>query len=58
MTAAGLPFQDEAVAGDPYHNIPLNENLLQPVIDLPIPDEAKKAEHGKLFKAYPGSGGS
>ncbi|MCY2994682.1 MAG: N-6 DNA methylase [Planctomycetota bacterium] len=25
---------------DPYHDIPLNENLPQPVIDLPIPGEA------------------
>lgn len=34
---------------DPYHDIPLNENLPQPVIDLPIPEETKKAEQGKLF---------
>ena len=33
---------------DPYHDIPLNENLPQPVIDLPMP-EAKKGEQGKLF---------
>jgi len=34
---------------DPYHDIPLNENLPQPVIDLPIPEETKKDEQGKLF---------
>jgi len=27
---------------DPYWDIPLNENLPQPVIDLPIPGEAKE----------------
>jgi len=34
---------------DPYHDIPLNENLPKPVIDLPIPDETKKDEQDKLF---------
>ena len=34
---------------DPYHDIPLNENLAQPVIDLPIPEEAKKEDQGRLF---------
>jgi hypothetical protein len=33
---------------DPYHDIPLNENHPQPVIDLPIPREAKKSAQGKL----------
>ena len=28
---------------DPYWDIPLNENLPEPVIDLPIPDEARAA---------------
>ena len=34
---------------DPYHDIPLNENLPRPVIDLPIPEETKKDKQGKLF---------
>ena len=33
---------------DPYHDIPLNENLPQPVIDLPIPEESK-GEQKRLF---------
>jgi hypothetical protein len=31
---------------DPYWDIPLNENLPQPVIDLPIPGEAKEEDDG------------
>jgi hypothetical protein len=31
---------------DPYWDIPLNENLPQPVIDLPIPGAAKKDDGG------------
>jgi hypothetical protein len=38
---------------DPYWNLPLNENLPQPVIDLPIPaaapGEALRARTGQLF---------
>jgi hypothetical protein len=34
---------------DPYHDIPLDENLPQPVIDLPIPEETRESEQGKLF---------
>ncbi len=34
---------------DPYHDIPLNENLPEPVIDLPIPEDTKKEEQSKLF---------
>ena len=33
---------------DPYHDIPLNENLPQPVIDLPIPSEAKEIDGGEF----------
>lgn len=34
---------------DPYWDIPLNENLPQPVIDLPIPDEdAQQSETGEF----------
>jgi hypothetical protein len=32
---------------DPYWDIPLNENLPQPVIDLPIPGEAKEEHDGE-----------
>jgi len=32
---------------DPYWDIPLNENLPQPVIDLPIPGEDMEADDGK-----------
>jgi hypothetical protein len=32
---------------DPYWDIPLNENLPQPVIDLPIPGEAKEEDDGE-----------
>lgn len=32
---------------DPYWDIPLNENLPQPVIDLPIPAEAEQAATGR-----------
>ncbi len=52
---------------DPYWDIPLNENLPQPVIDLPIPqpitlkEDAPAYRHGELFdfqttSAPPGSG--
>ena len=34
---------------DPYWDIPLNENLPQPVIDLPIPEKPDKGAQGKLF---------
>jgi len=34
---------------DPYWDIPLNENLPKPVIDLPIPDEPHVEETGSLF---------
>jgi hypothetical protein len=30
-------------------HISLNENLPQPVIDVPIPEDTKKGEQGKLF---------
>jgi hypothetical protein len=33
---------------DPYWDIPLNENLPQPVIDLPIPGEAKEGDDGQF----------
>lgn len=33
---------------DPYNDIPLNENLPEPVIDLPIPEQLKDEEE-KLF---------
>ena len=33
---------------DPYWDIPLNENLPQPVIDLPILGEAKQDDDGKF----------
>ena len=33
---------------DPYWDIPLNENLPQPVIDLPIPGEAKEGDDGEF----------
>jgi hypothetical protein len=33
---------------DPYWDIPLNENLPQPVIDLLIPSEAKEDDDGKF----------
>ncbi len=33
---------------DPYWDIPLNENLPQPVIDLPIPGEAKGNDGGEF----------
>jgi hypothetical protein len=33
---------------DPYWDIPLNENLPQPVIDLPIPGEAKGGADGEF----------
>jgi hypothetical protein len=33
---------------DPYWDIPLNENLPQPVIDLPIPGEAKEDGDGEF----------
>jgi hypothetical protein len=33
---------------DPYWDIPLNENLPQPVIDLPIPGEAKEDDDGEF----------
>lgn len=33
---------------DPYGDIPLNENLPQPVINLPIPGEAKKNDGGEF----------
>ena len=32
---------------DPYWDIPLNENLPRPVIDLPIPGEAKENDDGE-----------
>ena len=35
---------------DPYWNIPLNENLPQPVIDLPIPEPAPDAALAKSHK--------
>jgi hypothetical protein len=35
---------------DPYWNIPLNENLPQPVIDLPIPEVAPDAAPAKSHK--------
>ena len=34
---------------DPYHAVCLNKNLPQSVIGLPIPEEAKKGEQGRLF---------
>ncbi len=34
---------------DPYWDIPLNENLPRPVIDLPIPEEPHVEETGSLF---------
>lgn len=34
---------------DPYWDIPLNENLPKPVIDLPIPKEPPVEETGSLF---------
>jgi hypothetical protein len=34
---------------DPYHDIPLNENLPEPVIDLPIPEETGGGKQGALF---------
>jgi hypothetical protein len=34
---------------DPYHDIPLNENLPQPVIELPIPTDEAKGTQGGLF---------
>jgi hypothetical protein len=34
---------------DPYHDIPLNENLPQPVIDLPIPEEDEHHNQRTLF---------
>ncbi|NJL41524.1 MAG: hypothetical protein HC899_36135 [Leptolyngbyaceae cyanobacterium SM1_4_3] len=33
---------------DPYWDIPLNENLPKPVIDLPIPDLTPEAQQGSL----------
>ena len=35
---------------DPYHDIPLNENLPQPVIDLPIPgtDQPEEEDDGEF----------
>lgn len=36
---------------DPYHDIPLNENLPKPVIDLPIPEPINKEDDGgPLFR--------
>jgi hypothetical protein len=48
---------------DPYWDIPLNENLPQPVIDLPIPapqdlrEEAPAYRTGELFTAVNDSSG-
>ena len=39
---------------DPYHDIPLNENLPQPVIDLPISGEA--TDHGRKRRRVPAVG--
>ena len=33
---------------DPYWDIPLNENLPRPVIDLPIPGEVKETDDGEF----------
>jgi hypothetical protein len=35
---------------DPYHDIPLNENLPQPVINLPIPGQDDNEEGNGEFK--------
>ena len=35
---------------DPYWDIPLNENLPQPVIDLPIPKELNESETVEMFE--------
>jgi hypothetical protein len=49
---------------DPYWDIPLNENLPQPVIDLPLPEPAKAASTVKSqtelfnFEFVPASAGS
>jgi len=39
---------------DPYWDIPLNENLPQPVIDLPIPGEAAEQTGDGLWKERSG----
>jgi hypothetical protein len=36
---------------DPYHDIPLNESLPQPVIDLPMPIETSVQEHPPAYHA-------
>ena len=38
---------------DPYHDIPLNESLPQPVIELPIPGEAKEDDGDFRLKDRP-----
>jgi hypothetical protein len=35
---------------DPYWDIPLNENLPQPVIDLPIPGDTQETDDGGAFR--------
>jgi hypothetical protein len=35
---------------DPYWDIPLNENLPQPVIDLPIPQGESSPAQGEMFE--------
>ena len=44
---------------DPYWDIPLNENLPQPVIDLPLPAEATDdgpRTHGRKRRRVPADG--
>ena len=40
---------------DPYWDIPLNENLPQPVIDLPIPGDGEESANGELALGMPSS---
>jgi hypothetical protein len=35
---------------DPYWDIPLNENLPQPVIDLPIPEQSDEPQDFETYR--------